>query len=162
MKQKQKPQRRAKIPQQQRHAPAAAITFRTNVICEDATGKLIFLQAGQASPWKRLEDVPPRLQAHIGSPEDRVFHDTENQHWTPKEHLQMEEEELQRLNAGGNLDPEVKQALDERNLEHLEVTKARSQTLTAAADRADEAVDRIAAEHEAENEQTYKQLGSML
>jgi hypothetical protein len=48
-------------------APAAAFTFKTNVIYQDADGKSVYLAAGELSPWTRIEDVPPRLQNVIES-----------------------------------------------------------------------------------------------
>ena len=80
----------------------------------------------------------------------------------PHERLELEDAALEELNSGAHLDPEVKQAINERGEEYFEATSARNSTLTEMADRDDQAVDRIAEELEAENDRNYKQLGTML
>jgi hypothetical protein len=161
---KTKTKRQAKVPQRRASAsaitPVAGITFRVNILAEDS-GKAFFLQAGQPSPWVRLEDVPPKLQAHIGSPEDAVITSNEIQRVVPRARLEQEDEILEELN-NGHLDPEVRKALDARGEEHLATVRARNLALEEAATREDIAHDQLVAEVEAENEETYKRLGSML
>jgi hypothetical protein len=167
MKQKQK---RAKVPQQRRapaeavrHAPASAIVFRTNVICEDGTGKLIFLPAGQASPFRQLEDVPARLQGLIGAPQEHpniVANDL--QMVVPRARLEQEEQMIEELDSGSHLSDEVREALDERGAQYLDDVRARNAALEEAAARQDIDHDRLIAEHEAENTERFRQFGTML
>jgi len=172
MKQKQ---RRAKVPQQRgapaeavRRAPASAITFKVNTIFfDEAQSKLVHLEAGRPSPFRFVEDIPVKLQGLIGLPPsgDSTPPDSELQHWTPKPLVDLEDEEFEKLARGQHEDPEIQAKLDERNEEHLESTKARNQALTEVADRADEAIDRIAEELEAENEElddTHTRIGRMV
>ena len=156
----QRRQQEKRVPQQRR-ASARPITFKVNIICGDASGKTIFLQAGQPSPFFDLCDVPAKLQAHVGEPQDAVAQDNEIQMVVKPERLQQEAEELEELNSGAHLDPEIREALAERGEEYLEATSARNRTLAALADRDDEAVDRVAAELEQENEARFG-TGTML
>jgi hypothetical protein len=153
---KQKPQRRAKEVPQQRRAAAAAIVFKTNVICEDATGKTIFLEAGKPSPFFDLCDVPARLQAHVGEPQDTIAQDNEIQMVVKPERLQQEAEELEELNSGAHLDPEVREALAERGEEYLASVRARNAALEEAAAHQDIDHDQLSAEHEAESVAIYE------
>ena len=156
MKQKQK-----RVPQQRRAptAPitsAAALTFRHNIIAED-NGKAFFLQAGKPSPWHRLEDVPAKLQGLVAEPENTIAQDNEMQMVVSRERLRQEDEVLERLNSGGDLDPAVRAALDERGKEHLATVRARNLALEEAAARNDIDHDQLIAEHEAESLAIYEE-----
>src|SRR5262245_26905949 len=113
--QRRQPEKR-RVPTQRR----SPLTFTVNVIFFDKVqGKTVFLEAGKPSPFYDLVDVPAKLQAHVGSPEDAIAQSNEIQRVVPRVRLQQEEEELEMLNTGARLDPEVKRALDERGSEYL-------------------------------------------
>jgi len=124
---------------------------KCGLFAQDNEGKAFFLQAGRPSPWHRLEDVPPKLQTHVGEPEDAVIADNELQMVVSPERMRQEEEMYERLNGGGDLDPAVKQALDERGEEHLASVRARNLALEVAAARQDIDHDQLVAEHDAES-----------
>jgi hypothetical protein len=153
--QRRQQEKRAKVVTQ-RHAPAAALTFRTNVLYQNDEGKTIYLEAGRPSPWVRLEDIPPKLQGYVGSPEDTVATSNEIQRVVSPERLRQEDEVLAELNSGP-LDPAVKQAIDERGEEYLATVRARNAALEEAAARQDIADDRLIAEHDAESLAIYQE-----
>ena len=154
--QQRQQEKRAKVPSQPR-ASAAAIVFKVNVLYQNDEGKTIYLAAGQASPWTRLEDIPPRLQNHVGSPEDSVIAGSEIQRVVPRATLEQEDEVLERLNSGADLDPAVREALAERGEEYLATVRARNAALEEAAARQDIAADQVIAEHEAESLAIYEE-----
>jgi hypothetical protein len=154
MKTKLKPQRRAKIPRQQRPAAEFALTFKVNTIFFDETqNKTVFLEAGRPGPWTRLEDIPPRLQPLVCLPPsgDSIPNDTELQHWTPKPLVDLEDEEFDRLAGGEHPDPEIQAAIDDRNDDYLETTQARNLAYAESSARSDADRDRLAEEIAEEN-----------
>jgi hypothetical protein len=59
----------------QANPPPAPITFACDIMTPpvEPGGMSQITRAGTASPWRRIEDVPPNLREHIGEPPQPNF-----------------------------------------------------------------------------------------
>jgi hypothetical protein len=131
--------------------PASAITFKTGVMYyNEALGRSVIVPAGEPSPWTDITDVPARLQNLIGTPSNEPPPDTPNQRWVPKSMLEAEREMIDRLNNDDDLDPAVRDALAERDVESQRIAAERNKTYAEIAARDDMDRDRLMKELEEE------------
>ena len=122
--------------------------FAQNVLFRDeVANRSIFVAAGEPSPFRTIEDVPPTLRALIGTPDfSTPPPSTATQYSMSPEHLEAEREAFRQLAGDEDMRPDIEAALDERDRESQRLVEARNQTYAEIEDRRDAAYDRVAKE----------------
>lgn len=134
--------------------PASAITFRQNVMYfDESLGRSIIVEAGSASPWTDVADVPERLRDLIGVPNFDTPPNTSNQYWVPKETLRTEAAALQALNTNDEMSDSLREELESRGREYQRLSAQRNAAETEIEAREEMDRKRLVAELEKEARQ---------
>jgi len=105
-----------------------------------------FLAAGRPSPFYDLSEVPESLRAFVGMPDP------------PPDISEWEAEQAAIENSfGGQINESIAEELSRKQTEEIEGARARNAISLAQADREDEFVRSVQAEHDAETELLYQE-----